>query len=454
MTDKNPTTNHDLPRPATGTFEGTWGEDVMNNDMTDKLEKKLVARDTESNKGNYTPYSNAIFIATDTGAVFDGDGTSWNKAERDFQNISASSLSTEQNFNADNPVTARVYHDGAEIVANGRNGEIDRGTDMGAVLNSAISAVSDTNSPGTGQTIAIQKGRYTVSTTIQLGDGVILQGEGMRTTVLEAADGLNANMIEYIPDSSTDREFFAGPNDLKLLGNKENNTSGHGIYCHEDSGTDQDANDFHMNRVFIHKFPEEGFYGENVWGYHISHSLFETCDGSGIHLSGGSQCYLTDIFTAYNGNRGLYLETSDCEVKGVRSRSNVYGVSVTSPDNTLVSCTSHMNDGWGIKVNANDCEVTSCTAKNNGQNATGDGVILSGDRITLTGGQYFDDQDSTPRYGVQVDGSDCVVNGARAPGNNPDLYITSNSANTYLDVRYGTITNNGTNTNEASYTPI
>lgn len=90
--EKNPTQNHDLPRPDSGTFEGTWGTDVMNDDMTAKLEERLVARDTESNLSNYEAYEDAIFIATDTGAVYDGNGTSWEKASRQFESISTESL--------------------------------------------------------------------------------------------------------------------------------------------------------------------------------------------------------------------------------------------------------------------------------------------------------------------------------------------------------------------------
>jgi len=93
---KNPSNNHDLPRPNPGDFDGTWGTDVMNDDMTQKLEERLVARDTEANLSNYTPYDEAIFVATDTGAVYDGDGSSWNKAERDFQKVTTEALEAGQ----------------------------------------------------------------------------------------------------------------------------------------------------------------------------------------------------------------------------------------------------------------------------------------------------------------------------------------------------------------------
>lgn len=75
------TSNNKLPLPNKGSFEGTWGTDVMNEDMTDKLETKVPVRDIESNLSNYTPHNGAKFEATDTEAVFYGDGTSWIQAD-------------------------------------------------------------------------------------------------------------------------------------------------------------------------------------------------------------------------------------------------------------------------------------------------------------------------------------------------------------------------------------
>ena len=43
----------------------------------------VVYRDLEANRTNHTPHDGAVFIATDSGAVYDGDGVSWAKATRD-----------------------------------------------------------------------------------------------------------------------------------------------------------------------------------------------------------------------------------------------------------------------------------------------------------------------------------------------------------------------------------
>ncbi|MFC4437781.1 MULTISPECIES: hypothetical protein [Natrialbaceae] len=46
------------------------------------IEERLLVRDEEAARSKYTPHVGATFIATDTGAVYDGDGTEWNLATR------------------------------------------------------------------------------------------------------------------------------------------------------------------------------------------------------------------------------------------------------------------------------------------------------------------------------------------------------------------------------------
>ena len=41
------------------------------------LEIDVMVRDTDGNRGTYTPHENAMYLATDTGAAYLGDGSSW-----------------------------------------------------------------------------------------------------------------------------------------------------------------------------------------------------------------------------------------------------------------------------------------------------------------------------------------------------------------------------------------
>jgi hypothetical protein len=59
--------------------EGTLDWHIPLNENFDKLDKHVEIRDGEDDLGQYEPKSGAKFLATDTGAVYIGDGSQWNK---------------------------------------------------------------------------------------------------------------------------------------------------------------------------------------------------------------------------------------------------------------------------------------------------------------------------------------------------------------------------------------
>jgi hypothetical protein len=67
------TTNHDLSRPDSGTTD--WHTPI-NDNWTD-LDTKVEIRDAESARSQYDPKQDAKFFATDTGAIYVGDGSAW-----------------------------------------------------------------------------------------------------------------------------------------------------------------------------------------------------------------------------------------------------------------------------------------------------------------------------------------------------------------------------------------
>jgi len=80
------TDNHNYNTPAIGS--SNWGSPLNTN--FEELDTDVEIRDTEANKSNYTPKDGALYRATDTGAVYQGDGSSWNLVD-----LEVGSLSTE-----------------------------------------------------------------------------------------------------------------------------------------------------------------------------------------------------------------------------------------------------------------------------------------------------------------------------------------------------------------------
>lgn len=68
------TDNHNYNTPAKGSTD--WH--IPLNENFEFIDTDVEIRDTDANKGNYTPKNNAKFVATDTNKVYFGDGTDWN----------------------------------------------------------------------------------------------------------------------------------------------------------------------------------------------------------------------------------------------------------------------------------------------------------------------------------------------------------------------------------------
>lgn len=69
------TDNHNYNTPS----EGTLNWDVPLNENFEQIDTDVEIRDTDANRTSYTPKDGAKFLATDTGTVYVGDGTSWNE---------------------------------------------------------------------------------------------------------------------------------------------------------------------------------------------------------------------------------------------------------------------------------------------------------------------------------------------------------------------------------------
>ena len=82
------TPNHGYNRPPRGAKN--WDED-LNQNFTD-IDEDMPIRDTEGNKGNYDPVSGRKYEATDSGAVYYGNGDSWVLADREVGSVRAESV--------------------------------------------------------------------------------------------------------------------------------------------------------------------------------------------------------------------------------------------------------------------------------------------------------------------------------------------------------------------------
>lgn len=96
------TPNHGYNRPDKGATD--WHAPL--NDNFVKMDTDVPVWDIDENKGNYSPASGGHFIATDTGAIYEGDGSAWSQ-------IGSIDEATSSTFSGQTGI--RVADDAADI---------------------------------------------------------------------------------------------------------------------------------------------------------------------------------------------------------------------------------------------------------------------------------------------------------------------------------------------------
>jgi len=109
------TENHNYRRPSSGTTD--WH--IPLNENFTNLDRDVEIRDTDENRTNYQPKIGAKFFATDTEAVYLGDGTRWNHLTTTGSTPSFKSVTTEsihvQNRLSATSVRAKEYNSKVQI---------------------------------------------------------------------------------------------------------------------------------------------------------------------------------------------------------------------------------------------------------------------------------------------------------------------------------------------------
>lgn len=108
MVEKTP--NHGLHTYEQGETDWTHTPDMKT------IEERLVVRAPESERDEYEPHAGATFVATDTGAVYDGDGSTWFRARRQYDST-RSEETTADSFVAENALAIPTYESRGAMVS-------------------------------------------------------------------------------------------------------------------------------------------------------------------------------------------------------------------------------------------------------------------------------------------------------------------------------------------------
>lgn len=279
-------------------------------------------------------------------------------------------------------------------------------------INEAIEDLSST-----GGAILLQELTYNISSSIFLKNNISILGSG-KGSVLKLVDGSNTNVIST---SGTDLVYFCTLSNLKIEGNKSNNTSGHSLYMRY-------AHSWVVENMHIDNSPDNGIKIEGSHSNNLAlNNIVRNCriedsGNQGVFVSGyaPNNHLLSNIV---GGTDNFYcMEISNDEI--ILKGNHVHGASSTciyvngGKRCVLVGNIAESGGGNGIQVEntSTDCIVNSNMCFNNGT----DGIRIGGDNNIIMGNRCLNKSGTNQDYGINVvSGAESnVVIGNILTGNN------------------------------------
>ncbi len=305
----------------------------------------------------------------------------------------------------------------------------DNSTDDAWAIQAAINAAG-------GGLVFVPAGTYIAESTIVLTDNTTLVGIGTGS-VIKAKNGLNANLISANPSAAN--TYFVRLKNLRIDGNKANNTSGYAVHMfrahtwlveelHIQNGADRDINvegdatGFSLNNM-IRNSRIEGAKGItiSIGNYSPNNMLSDS-------IIGGSDT--SDVLNLQNDEllvHGCHIHSAAQNGVYINSKNLLF-------ENNIIE--SSGNHGLFLDSNAIGSRVIGNLIFNNGLTvASRDGIRVKTTDAVIMGNRAFDRQGTmTQDYGINLEATSTrnlvIGNHARASENQTGGILDSGTGNT------------------------
>lgn len=307
---------------------GTTDWDVPLNDNFERLDTDVAIWDADGNRGDYAPKAGAHFIAEDTGAVYEADGSNWRRIG-----------SIADTDNGDAPASA--YY--------------TKVTGWGD-LQSALDAAHDAG----GGTVLLAAGDYGplgADDTVTMRSGVSLRGEGPGRTHIEYEGGDDA-LIGDTGDADDDMLVA----DLSITGNGVADSAIHWGYDNDDSTFNRRN---YIKNVHVTQCANGGIGYRHVHDGAFRDCVIEECGKVSINAAVGcegviiSNCIINDCRSWPASTDGFLHGTSveqsseciveNCVVKGGGANGASPAYNFNTVDNSTLTGSIAHDVNWGVE---------------------------------------------------------------------------------------------------------
>ncbi|MFC7096414.1 hypothetical protein [Halobaculum marinum] len=221
------TDNHQYETPASGTLD--WDQPLNRN--FERIDTDVEIRDTDANRTNYVPKVDAKFLATDTGNVYLGDGSSWSQL---------GTIGSGGSSSGDGSSVASLILSGY-VVALGRNNSVPQSVDPETTSTPIQDALDIVAAAGGGE-VRLPAGVVEETGPIRPYEETQIIGLGVELSKIAITDR-NADGILFDRDSGVSR--------VKLDGFALNGPAGGqptGVAIHH---ANKDTQDLHVGRLVL-----------------------------------------------------------------------------------------------------------------------------------------------------------------------------------------------------------
>jgi hypothetical protein len=264
-------------------------------------------------------------------------------------------------------------------------------TDDSAPIETAVAAARAAG----GGTVYLPAGTY-ITDTITLYSNITLAGSGENSTIIKLKDNTDDSLIKsYQFDSLTGTDELDGISswsirDLTLDGNKENNSSGHGLEVY--------GYNYNIARVTVRFAPEDGIYSE--WSNNAN------CPPDADNLT-AEQCMeadLSDLNVHHSGNNGItWAGPHDSIMDSIITWHNA----IAGVDFVEGSGGTHLSDSHSWGSSQDYAYRTDGTVFINNSQAEGASIAqiqINGWQTQITGGAVYNCNSGA--YGISIGDSD------------------------------------------------
>lgn len=401
------TPNHKYNIPELGAEN--W--DQLLNENFEQIDSEVEIRDTEANKGDYTPKAGAKYEATDSGAVYLGNGETWVLINRRVKTLEADQNKIEEAVfsNSDERTGALLVDRNEDYRAVSFVTDeywVDE-SDAAAVLQSLVDSILEAGSisyDGNNAigTIRVGGGVFEFKQTLNVrGPGLSLVGSG---SAMQSA-GESATVFK------ADRDSFEAGDDLMFVGHIDQGNAGRNFQMRNMRIDGSEAGIYN-----IHIYDSDRFHISNV---NSGNAANPSDGGEGLRVSGSynsviDRCLIENVHMRTNENTGKNINQLKCS-------SSIFQTSVDG-----VEAFRFMNGGNFF----HDCVFNSGDPSggvgDNPSFTSGDNG--NGSRQTFTMCQFY----ATPRHGNPMFSSDirgCNFIGCQwGGGAGPILRTVSNTS--------------------------